>query len=261
MDRIIQIFEKYTEDYLPTGITRYLIFGQIAAFVATAAYPAFRTAFILQGDRILNGQWWLLITYLFQPLSESPLFAAFVWYIFYLYGTVLEKRLGTAKYVFYILIAYVANALVALLFPSLTLTNGYLYTSLFLAFAFMFPNFQLLLFFVLPVKIKWLALITAGTIGLTFLASAFPTKVLIVASFSNFLLFFGKDLLDTVRGNTIDTPIMKEKKPTRDPYHVCYVCKTNELDNPDMQIRYCSTCKPTTCYCGEHINGHTHRGL
>jgi len=257
---IINKLEKQFGRYIPENLTLYLIFGQIAAYFLTALYPELMSVFILRGDMILAGQVWRMFTYLFKPVSDSLFFAAFVLYIFYLYGSVLERTWGSFKYFIYILISYAANTLLAFMFPQTSLSNGYLFTSLFFAFAWLFPNFQLLLFFILPVKIKWLALVAAAGISLSFLSGPLTTKILILTSLSNFFIFFGSDIVKLVQGRLgQQSSVHKTTRSKREPYHVCYVCKTNELKNTKMQIRYCDLCKPTTCYCADHIEGHPHR--
>lgn len=257
---LLNKLEKQFGDYIPTNLTKYIIFGQLGVFFFLAAYPDFMSIFTLQGSRVLEGQWWRLITYIFRPITFDILFGAFVYYIFYLYGTALERTWGTFKYFMYLFISFIATAALAFIFPEAKFTNAYMYTSIFLAFAWLFPDFTIMLFFVLPVKIKWLALIAWAGILVAFLGSNLASRAHIFLSLLNFFLYFWEDILIAAK---INTKTMKPggilKQPRRDPYHVCFVCKTNELDNPKMQIRYCDVCKPTTCYCGDHIAGHTHR--
>ncbi len=257
---IINRLERKFGRYIPSDITKYIIFGQLAVFFFLAAYPNYTSMFYLEGDKMLAGQWWRLLTYLLKPITTDVLFGAFVYYIFYIYGTTLERRFGTFKYFLYLLLSFIANIILAFIFPQSRLTNTYMYTSLFLAFAWLYPDFTLMLFFVIPVKIKWLALIAWVGIALAFLGSDISGKVQILLSLSNFALFFWNDVLYIVNGKLRNNrQTNSARRPNRDPYHVCYICKTNELDNPKMQIRYCDICKPTTCYCGEHIDGHKHR--
>ncbi len=241
------------------NITYYLIFGQIFVFFLVTFYTRYEGMFTLRGDLVMQGQLWRVVTFIFEPITRSFIFAAFTWYIFYMYGTVLERLWGTFRYLVYILIVTLGSIMVSLIFPYMPISNGYIFTSIFLAFAHLFPDYQLLLFFILPVKVKWLALITWIGIGVTFLFGDIPTKVLALVSVLNFLLFFGDELLDIAKrtskksgkGLTQKINLTKEK-----PEHVCSVCGKNNRDNPDMGIRYCSKCTPEKCFCEEDFLKH-----
>ncbi len=256
LDRLEDRFGRYT---IP-NLTYFLIGGQALAFIITQFYPDYGQIFVLRGDLLTHGDWWRAVTFLFMPLSTDFIFAVFTWYLYYLYGTALERLWGTFRYTVYLLIAYAATIGLAFLFPYTRLTNTYIYASLFLAFAYRFPDFELLLFFIIPVKVKWLAVLAwIGLLG-TLLFGAIPTKIQTVVSVLNFLLFFGEELWMTARHRFHRVSYsVKYKADHAKAYHICAVCGDNEVDNPDMEIRYCSSCVPSTCYCGKHIKNHTHR--
>lgn len=258
MDIIDQLEKKFGR-YAIENLTYYLIGGQVLAFLLISANPIYSRYFVLQGSHLLLGQWWLILTFLFNPLSNSLIFTVFVWYIFYLYGSQLERRWGSFRYMMYVLISYVGIIILSFIFPDVVLTNTYIYTSLFLAFAYIYPDFQLLLFFIIPIKIKWLALIAwIGIIG-TIIIGPVPTKVLTVVSISNFLFFFRSDIIYEIKRLLRHQSFgIAHKAKLEKAYHVCAVCGDNERDNPNMQIRYCSKCMPSTCYCGDHIQNHVH---
>lgn len=256
---IIDKLEKKLGRFAVDNLTYYLIAGQVLAFLLITSYPQYSRYFTLKGSRVLAGQWWLLLTFLFNPISKSLLFVIFVWYIFYLYGSVLERRWGSFRYLIYVLISYIGIVILAFIFPDVELTNAYIYASLFLAFAYLYPNFQLLLFFIIPVKIKWLAILTwIGIIG-SIIIGSLPTKILTLVSISNFLLFFWHDLIYEVKRLLRHSSLpFAQKAKLQKAYHICAVCGDNERDNPNMQIRYCSKCMPSSCYCGDHIKNHIH---
>lgn len=255
----LDILEKRFGKYTIPNLTLYLIVGQVIAYASVYLNPRYSGLFVLQGKLLLVGEWWRIFTFIFAPFSENLFFVAFVWYIFYLYGTVLEHRWGDFRYFIYLLISYIGTVLLAFLFPDASFSNGYLYTSLFLAFAYMYPDFQLLLFFILPVKVKWLAVLAwIGIIG-SLIIGDLSAKILTLVSISNFFIFFGTDLLYMLRmgvkKGVKGAPVLRGIEK---PMHVCAVCGKNEIDNPAMEIRYCNDCIPDTCYCGEHINNHEH---
>ncbi len=84
------------------------------------------------------------------------MFAFFFWYLFYLMGTALERSWGTFRYNVFLLIGYVDTVGVAFIVPDVPANNAFLQGSVFLAFAYLFPDFVMYIFFILPVKIKWL---------------------------------------------------------------------------------------------------------
>lgn len=260
--KLLDRLERKFNDLPELNITYYLIFGQIFVFFLVTFYPQYDGMFYLQGDRILNGEWWRIVTFVFEPVTRSFIFAAFTWYILYMYGTTLERQWGTFRFLVYTLIVVLGTIGISLLFPYMPVSNGFLYTSLFLAFAQLFPNYQLMLFFILPVKIKWLAVITWIGIAVTFLFGTIPTKILTVVSILNFILFFWEDILYFVKQTSRrSTKKIAETKLLQKPDHVCSVCGKNNIDNPDMGIRYCSKCNPERCFCEEdfikHADTHT----
>lgn len=259
--KLIDTLERKFGDIPPLNITYYLIFGQIFVFFLLTFYTRFEGLFTLRGDLVLQGQIYRVITFIFEPITRSFIFAAFTWYIFYMYGTVLERLWGTFRYLLYILVVTVGSIIISLIFPYIPISNGYIYTSIFLAFAYQFPDFQLLLFFILPVKVKWLALITWIGIAVTFIFGTIPTKILTIVSILNFILFFGEEIYIRFKDRSRSSSIsLKEtiKSKTAKPDHICSVCGKNNIDNPEMGIRYCSKCTPEKCFCEDDFLKHVH---
>src|SRR3989338_2429606 len=114
---ILDKLEKKFGRFSIPNLTYYLIGGQALVYILIRFYPGFESAFLLEGRYMLQGQWWRALTFLFYPISQELLFAVFVWYIFYLYGSVLERRWGAFRYLVYVLIAYIGTLLLAFVFP------------------------------------------------------------------------------------------------------------------------------------------------
>ncbi len=243
-----------------TNLTYYLIIGQVITYILVTINPGYTRFLSLSGQLVLKGEWWRIFLFLFIPVVDNPFFAALAWYIFYLYGTQLERNWGAFRYLVYILISYLATIITAFLFPTWILGNSHIYTSLFLAFAYLYPDFILYIFFILPLKVKWLALFTWIWLAIGLLTGNFYVRIMSVLTIGNFLIFFGNTLLTHIRLNLRSSSrstigALKRKKV----YHVCQVCKRNEVADPEMQILYCNDCVPQTCYCENHIENHTHR--
>ncbi len=208
---------------------------------------------------VLEGQFWRLATFIFTPPRAHPIFMFFAWYIFFLMGTALEGTWGAFRYNLFLLIGYLATVAVAFTVPAATATTIFIGGSVFLAFAHMFPDFTLCLFFVLPVRIKWLAMLTWFMYFLVVINGGAHTIGLLGASLVNYFVFFGRDITLRMRSGqrTMRSQTKRIAQQTT-PRHCCRICGITNLTHPDMDFRYCSQCADTSCYCEEHLRNHAH---
>lgn len=151
----------------------------------------------LSRDALLRGQIWRLITFIFVPPASSPFWLLISLYFYYFIGNSLEQYWGAFKFNLY----YLAGILFAI---AAALLSGYgnveyLNLSLFLAFAQLFPDTEFMIFFVLPVKAKYLAYIDWAFFGIQLLFGSFSTKIAVLFAVGNFMLFFGRDFIDGFR--------------------------------------------------------------
>lgn len=246
--------------YAVPNVTLGLIAGQVAVYVLGHARPDLleRIAFI--PAKSLDGELWRPLTFVFEPPLENPVFAFFFWYLFYLMGTTLEHTWGTFRYNVFLLVGYVATVAVAFITPAQPASVAFLQGSVFLAFAYLYPDFQILLFFILPVKVKWLALLT--WIGYFYALAVGPglvVRLMVAASVVNFFVFFGRDILLRMRGARRRMQQQADRiKARHRPRHRCTICGITNLTHPDMDFRYCSKCAGNPCYCSEHLKNHQH---
>ncbi len=209
--------------------------------------------------RVLAGEAWRLFTFVAVPPQMHPLFAFFYFYLFYLMGTTLEARWGHFRYNVFLLIGYVATVAVAFLTPEVPAGNTFIQMSVWLAFAYLYPDFELLLFFLLPVKIKYLAMLTWALYGWMAVTGPWHTRLAIAASVLNFFLFFGRDIWLRMRSSARRMHARREELVRRhQPRHQCRVCGKTDQSHPQMIFRYCSKCAGNPCYCEEHIYDHEH---
>lgn len=165
-------------------------------FVADLIMP-FQISSYMTLDRslILQGQVWRLISFVFVPSFavnlSNAIFLVFILYIYYLFGSALEQQWGTAKFNIY----YFTGILGAIAAAMITGqgTNAYLNLSIVFAFAMLNPDYPINLFFFIPVKIKYLALLSGAVTLFGFITGGISDKVAILFSLLNFLLFFGGD--------------------------------------------------------------------
>ncbi|MFO7535033.1 MAG: hypothetical protein R6X19_05025 [Kiritimatiellia bacterium] len=243
-------------------LTWLLLAGQVLFFImgATARVTGILDLMVLDAAKVLEqNEIWRLVTFLFIPPQTHPIWLIFAWYLFFIMGTALENEWGVFRFNLFILIGWLATVAIAFLPPGLPVTNEYLLGSVFLAFAYRFPDFQILLFFILPVKIKWLALVTWVFYFYAFVTEGWTERFTILAATANFLLFFGGDILSGMRQANRRMIVQAAALPKlRTARHTCRVCGANSLSEPDMDFRYCTDCKPAQCYCPKHLDLHAH---
>ena len=254
LDKLERRFRRYG---IP-NITLYLIMGQVLLFMATRSGSFDIGKALLIPELVLQGEGWRLITFIFIPPITNVVFAFFAWYLFYLMGTALEGHWGTFRYNLFLLIGYVFTVAASFLIPGSIATNVFIGGSVFLAFAFLYPDFVLYIFFILPVRIKWLALITWIGYGFTLITGSWQTRLLVLASIGNFLVFFGNDILWKIKtGRRKMAEQAQQYTGTREPFHRCTLCGVTDLSKPNMEFRYCRECGGLG-YCKDHIFNHEH---
>ena len=281
MSLIHRLERKYGRFAIP-NVTSILIAGQMLLYVAVRMRNPNGGGISLDNlklipEKIVTGEIWRLVTFLFEPPPISLLFILFYCMLFYLFGTTLEQHWGTFRYNLYLLIGYMANVAAAFLVwaligktglfgpngilaaQNMAATNSFLYGTVMLAFARINPDFTLNLFFILPIRIKWLALLMWLGYGFTLLTGGWMAKFLVVASVLNYLMFFGQEhLRDLRQGQRHRSFQSKVKSVPKQITHQCRECDSNSESSPKTLFRYCSKCAGQCCYCPEHIADHEH---
>ena len=144
----------------------------------------------------------------------------------------------------------------------------YINLSIFLAFAVCYPEMQLMLYFIIPVKIKWLAILYAVLVAVSFLQTGWTGRIVIVMSLMNFLVFF----FSTRDYHRVSPSEIKRKRDFRAQTappkmrrgdgalykHKCAVCGRTDLDDPSLEFRFCSKCDGGLEYCQDHLFTHEH---
>ena len=241
------------------NVTMVIILGQLISYLAINAGYISYNSLSLNYTRIFSGEFWRVISFIFIPPASSPLLSILNWYILYLMGSNLEHFWGAKHYNIYLLLAIILTNAVAFIFNLSVGTNYYFQSSIFLAFAFINPNFQVRLFFIIPVKIKWISIVMWLLYLWTFIIGNFGSKLLIIASVLNFIIYFGKDIYYKVRYQSKSiTKTVKKGLIKAEPTHKCVICSKNDKDYPFLEFRYCSKCSPEQCYCEEHLKHHNH---
>ena len=178
----------------------YLISGvMLAVYLIDLFLPGtpLQSLLTLHMDQVAHGQVWRLITFIFLPPASSPLWILFSLYFYCLLGNALESEWGSFRFNVFYLCGMVGTVLAALITGHAV--NDYLNLSLFLAFAALYPNFELMLFFFIPIKVKYLAIIDLVFYAGNFVFGTWASRAAIVMSLLNVLLFFGGDFLRGVK--------------------------------------------------------------
>ena len=215
----------------------------------------------LDPDMVMKGEVWRLITFIFIPPSASPIWIVLVLYFSYLIGNSLEHEWGSFRFTLYYFVGMLTTIAAAFI-TGYPVGPTYINLSLFLAFAKVYPNYEILLFFVLPVKVKYFAYIEWFFLIVTILLFPLPLKATAIASIVNYLVFFGKENFfrsKVRRQSYYNRQEYRAQVPKKEWFHKCTVCGITEKDNPDMDFRYCSTCEGHYEYCMEHLRNHEHK--
>lgn len=223
---------------------------------------------------ILHGQVWRLVTFAIVPESTGLLYVVLTLYFYYFIGSTLESQWGQAKFTVYYLSGMIFTIIYGFLVYFITgksygLSATYINLSMFFSFATLFPETRVLLFFIIPVKIKWLAIIDAAYFALMVLLNPFPVNLLPIVAVLNYLIFCGEWLFDYVRPSRMKqrSRTINYKREARRinreranaPYNrKCAVCGRTDTDFPNLEFRYCSRCAGYHCFCQDHINNHVH---
>ncbi|MBM3853391.1 MAG: hypothetical protein FJ399_09570 [Verrucomicrobia bacterium] len=260
LDRLERLLGRYAVRHLAL----YLVIGQVfVLFAVMLGQVRIASIDLVPALVTEEGEWWRLITFLLiVPVPSGTLgfvFAAFGWYIFYLMGDALEGHWGAFRFNAFLVLGVALTVVTSFLAPYSEVSNLYILGSVFLAFAWLYPDFELLLFFILPVKIKWLAVIAWALNLVQFVRGDLADRLQIGASVAAWLAFFGGDLVQTLRsGRRLAARRAERRAEEEQPRHTCHVCGRTDRSHPQLDFRYCSKCAGDQCYCPEHIHNHAH---
>ncbi|MCZ6672695.1 MAG: hypothetical protein O7C75_07125 [Verrucomicrobia bacterium] len=231
------------------NLALYLVAGQVIVFTLTNFERMPITALHLNPILIVKGEVWRLVTFMLIPPRAGLIFLAFAWYIFWMISQALEAQWGIFKYNLFILGGMFATYVVSIFFPYYLFDNYYIGVTVFLAFATLYPNFEFLLFFILPVKVKYLAWLSLGGLALAIIDNPWPVRVVIMATLANYALFFGKDLYQSFHHRQRRIEHQKKVQDMEDEaFHTCTTCGATDKTNPEREFRYkegkgiCSVC-------------------
>ncbi len=268
------------------NLTIYIIACYVIGYILQMFSPQIMSMLNLNVAMILRGQVWRLVTWVLSPPSQTSLFMFMISIVFFYYplGNALERTWGSFRYTLYIFSGLIFTIIGAFIMYFIThgiydylgfniFSTYYISLSVFLAFATIYPDMQVLLFFVIPIKMKWMAIVYVAMLVYEMIkylqAGAWVFIVPVIASLFNYILFF----LSTRDRSRIDPRQVKRRYEFRkamEPQgrtnsgrssvtkHKCAICGRTEEDDPNLEFRFCSRCNGNYEYCQDHLFTHTH---
>ncbi|HWY51915.1 MAG TPA: rhomboid family intramembrane serine protease [Chthoniobacterales bacterium] len=235
------------------GLPRILVGFAALVFGLTWLLPGFTSILMLDPVRILHGEVWRLITYIFIPQATSPLWVLFALWFLWWVGEGLERAWGSFRLTLYFLVGMIGTTVAAFFFGS-NFSNSMLLMSLFLAFAHFYPEEIIYIFFILPVRIKWLAWIAGAFLLFGFFTNSNSYRAALIAALANYLIFFGPEFIYRARHRHEVSSRRKrfeeDARSETEPLHKCAVCGATELTDPNLDFRVASDGEE---YCVVHL--------
>lgn len=281
--KFLNKMERKFGKYAIPNIMRYILILYGIGTAMGVFMPGFYELFLsLDFSMVFKGQIWRLITFIMDPypLGSSPLNILFFLieiYLYYSIGNALENAWGAFRFNLYLLSGILFNIIAGLICyfafgGSYPIGLYYIFQSMFLAFAILYPNVEFLIYMVIPIKVKWLGYLYAIILGYEVVASflsgtrsGYIQGIAILVAMMNFLIYF----LWSKKGKRISPEQMKRKREFKkqvrtmssmagEPRHRCAICGRTEQDNPNLEFRFCSKCDGNFEYCSDHLFTHEH---
>jgi len=260
MDRLLARLERSIGRFAIPNLITFIVGGMALVWVLSLMKPEMISRITLDMSAVRHGEVWRLVTFLFIPVGSSPVFVLINLYFTWWVGSSLEQHWGAFKFnAFYVL--GILGAVVAAVIAG-PQTNAWLDASLFLAFATTFPDVQILLFFILPIRVKWLGIVAAVGIAAALVLGGWDTRASIAAAMGNYLLFFAGHWWDVWKSRSVQVR-QKSRRATFQSgapafgQRVCAICGAQEADGADIRVCSCEKCGgQQRALCLEHARNH-----
>ena len=260
------------------GLMRYIVIANAAIYIFSMFDQSGLLLSILAMDArsLLHGQIWRILTFVLIPTGDRPLSVLLSLFFYYWLGESMERLWGSTKFTVYyvsgMLLSVIASILALLLdgFALPLYGAGYVNAALFFAYALINPDAIVHLFYIIPVKMKWLAIIEAVLYAVAVVQGIvigwWGYALTPIVAMLNLFVFFSPDFhrrADSVRAHNRREAVqfrkaVREQQRQKGYNHKCEVCGRTDTEYPDLQFRYCSKCSGYHCFCEDHIFNHTH---
>ena len=264
MDKMERKYGRYAIRNLPA----IMIALYAAGYLISVLMPELLMYLTLSPYHILHGQVWRIVSWILVPPSRLDLFTILMLYFYFSIGRTLEYTWGAFRFNVYILSGIIFTVIGAFLLYFMGrggyFSTYYINMSIFLAFALTYPDMEVLLYFLIPIKMKWMGLVYGFFIVLSMIQGGWADRISIVMSLLNFLIFFlmtrsvrrySPKEVHRRREFKKNVQKMQPKGATR---HKCAVCGRTEQDGEHLEFRFCSKCDGNYEYCQDHLFTHQH---
>lgn len=241
----------------PAPIRTLVIFQVLVAVLNRLSNGSYLPWLTLDWNKVLSGQVWRVVTFLFIGGGNNLWLIIFYLFIMWIINDGLEQAWGEFRLNLYLFGTWLGLVLAAAFFhpPAPGYESLILYSSLFIAFASLYPNFEFLLFFILPLKVKWLALVNGAMLLSMMLLTHLSGSISVLLGMSAYLVVFVPKLIHALahRGKTAARRSRFDSAQARpspgQPFHTCSRCGITDTAEPDLDFRigddgedYCSRC-------------------
>ena len=269
LDKLERKFGRYAIH----NLMYYIIILYALGYVIVTFVPQFYVQYLsLDPTMILRGQIWRIITFIIYPPNTGLFYFLISMYLYYSIGRILEAQWGAFRFNLYFFTGVLLHVVAAFISCYVFGANigpafgtYYLNYSLFFAFAATYPDMQFLLFFIIPIKAKWLAIFDGAYFLYGLMFGGMADRIAIIMSLLNFLVYFlmtrgGKYNPKEIRRKQQFHAQMREasQPPKQGWRHRCAVCGRTDADDPNLVFRYCSKCEGDYEYCQDHLYTHQH---
>jgi membrane associated rhomboid family serine protease len=235
------------------GLVRAIVTLNVLVFILVYLNKGFDSYLALDMQRISHGEVWRLVTYIFVPQMSHPLLVLIALWFLWFIGDGLERAWGPFRLTLYFLVGMIGTTLAAVLSNS-QFSNQMLFTTLFFAFAHFYPDEIIYVFFILPLKIKWIAWAYAAFLLLAFVTQTNSYRLALIAALSNYLIFFGPGMIQHLRQRK-EVAVRRQRfeiqaRGDDEPLHRCATCGATELTDPSLEFR---VARDGEEYCLAHL--------
>ncbi len=235
------------------GLARVLVGFTALVFVLIYLNPNFLNVITLDPASVRRGEVWRLLTYIFVPQTLSPLWLLMALWFLWFIGDGLERAWGAFRLTLYFFVGMIGTTVAAFFFGS-NFSNEMLISSLFFAFARFYPDQVIYILFILPAKIKWLAWAWGLFLVIGFMANTNSYRAALIAALSNYLIFFGPEIIHDARHRRDVTTRRRrfevETRSEAEPLHKCKTCGATELTDANLEFR---VARDGEEYCVPHL--------
>ena len=235
------------------GLIRAIVTLNALVFVLVLLNKGFDSYLALNIERVRAGEVWRLVTYIFVPQISYPLLVLIALWFLWFIGDGLERAWGPFRLTLYFLVGMIGTTVAAVL-TNAQFSSQMLFTTLFFAFAHFYPDEVIYIFFILPLKVKWIAWAYAGFLMLGFVTQSNSYRLALIAALSNYLIFFGPGVVRDLRQRK-DVAVRRHRFETQsrtedEPLHRCATCGATEISDPNLEFR---VARDGEEYCLAHL--------